>query len=404
VTLPRFVDNPLPIRIPRLIDAADEQFQAALHAVEQLPKVELHLHLEGALRPATVSRLARRHDATSPFCRQDWDSTYWTFGDLAGFVAELNTVLRASLREAQDWHTAATDCFADLAAQNVVYAEVSVSARLRGRPQYIPLAESLAGVEQARRDIPTGLRVGLIVGLSRHAVVGLGVDGPRAAYELVEDVIRARDAGAGIVGVDLHGDELTMLDVSSVVPAFQLAAEAGLNVRIHAGEAAGPESVWAALRFLGAQRIGHGVLGHTDPVLVRYLAEHAIPLDMCVTSNVLTGAVGSMGAHPIRELMKRGVAVTVSSDDPLVFQTTLTTELALLHRWLGFSLAELGQLTATASASVFQPADVRAKLLGRIRAEWPALAPDADGQGQPGQEEGYAAQGSDGAQPGDAGE
>ena len=173
------------------------------------------------------------------------------------------------------------------------------------------------------------------------------------ACALVEDVLRAWDDGARVVGVDLHGDELSMSDVSPLAAAFGLARDAGLGVRVHAGEAAGPASVWNALRVLRPARIAHGVRCVEDPELVRYLVEHQIALDLCPTSNVLTGGAASIAAHPIRGLFDAGVAVTVSSDDPLAFETSIATEMALLHAYAGFSLAEIDQLTASSARHAF---------------------------------------------------
>ena len=307
------------------------------------------------MRESTVSDLARRHDPSSPFARADWPTGYWTFTDLRAFLTQIDPVLRACLRTAQDWHRAAVECFADLAAQNVVYAEASVAARLPGRPGYLPIEEILAAVEDARRQAP--LPVGLIVGMSRHAVVGLGADGPHAATKLMRSILVARERGAAVVGVDLHGDEQSLLDLTALVPAFALAAEAGLGVRVHAGEALGPDSVWTALQQLKPRRIGHGARAIEDPELVRYLAEQRIALDLCPTSNVRTGAAPSVERHAVRALFDAGVPVTISSDDPLAFRTSVTRELQLLHDHLGFTLAELGQLTEYARAHAFQPVD-----------------------------------------------
>src|SRR5262245_47699193 len=153
--------------------------------------------------------------------------------------------------------------------------------------------------------------------------------------------------------------------------AFRLAAQAGLGRRAHAGEAAGATSVWDCLRQLDVQRIAHGVRAVEDPALVAYLAQAGVVLDICPTSNVWTGLAPSVAAHPIRALHKAGVRVTVSSDDPLPLATTVTEELAHLHRDLGFSLHELGQCMITAAAYSFQPAPVRATLVRTLQEAWP---------------------------------
>jgi adenosine deaminase len=324
------------------------QHSTADPLIQALPKIELHLHLEGALRPGTVAELARQHDPHSPFAQPDWSDGYWTFQDLPGFLSQIDPVLRASLRTVQDWHRTAVECFADLAGQNVVYAETSVAARLPGRSGYLPIEDILAAVVDARRA--AAVPIGLIVGFSRHSVADVG---PRLANSIVESVLRARSAGAVVVGIDLHGDEQSLSDLSSLLPAFALAREAGLHTRVHAGEAAGAESVWGALRELRPERIGHGARAIEDPALVRYLAEHQVALDLCPTSNVRTGAAASFETHPIRRLFDAGVPLTVSSDDPLAFDTNVTGELRMLHRRLGFTLDELRRLTANAARHAF---------------------------------------------------
>src|SRR4029434_767307 len=141
----------------------------AVGMLQQLPKVELHLHLEGSIRPATVCTQARRYEPDSVFCHAGWHPDFWSFGDLTGFVADLRQVVRIALRSADDYYLVARECFEDLAAQEVVYAEVSFGERAPDRPHYVPLPDVLAAIEQARREVEacTSLRVGLILGFGR---------------------------------------------------------------------------------------------------------------------------------------------------------------------------------------------------------------------------------------------
>ena len=181
----------------------------------------------------------------------------------------------------------------------------------------------------------------------------------------------ARDRGAAVVGVDLHGDEQTFPSPQPFVAAFRLAAQAGLGRQAHAGEGAGATSVWDCLHGLDVQRIAHGVRAVEDPALVAHLAQAGVVLDVCPTSNVRTGLAPSVAAHPIRALHEAGVRVTVSSDDPLPLATTVTEELAHLHRDLGFSLPDLGRFMVTAAAHSFQPTSVRATLVRTLQDVWP---------------------------------
>ncbi len=266
----------------------------------------------------------------------------------------------------------AREGFEDLALQNVRYAEVSWSARPPSHPFYLPLRDAFGAIDRARREVEarTELQVGLIVGINRAPSDDDEATTRRSALALVEEAVRARKDGINIVGIDLHGDEQSQPRVEPFVDAFRLAAEAGLGLRAHAGEGAGPSSVRAAVERLGVQRIGHGVRAIEDPVLLEEIAAARVALDVCPTSNVLTGAVASAGAHPIRRLLTAGIPVTISSDDPIVFGTSVTTELALLHLAHGFSWAELGDLLLHAASNSFLPRARRDALAETIAPAW----------------------------------
>ena len=376
------VIEPLPgVRVPAALrpdrpgdaPATDpDALAATLRTLWRLPKVELHLHPEGTLRPETVCELASRYEPHSPLCRPDWQRGYWSFHDLTGFVDQFRGVLRTCLRGADDYYRLAVEAFEDLAAQQVVYAELSVSARAPSRPEYVPLAEMLSAIDRARRAVEarTPLRVGLLLGLTRAQPSVADADTEALAFRFVEEAAQAREAGAAIFGIDLHGDEQAAPDVTSFVAAYRAAEEAGLGLRAHAGEGRGPATVWESLRRLGVRRIAHGVRATEDPTLVAHLARTGVPLDVCPTSNVLTGTVPSLEHHPVRALHEAGVVVTVSSDDPLIFDTSLTAELALVHHRLGFSLAELGQLTTQAAAHSFLPDSARSALVDCLCTAW----------------------------------
>lgn len=363
------------VRVPSLFEqlADPERRAEALYEAWRRPKVELHLHLEGTLRHATVCEMAARHDPRSPLTHPDWHVGFWTFRDLAGFVQEFRAVHRACVRDLDDLERLAREGFEDLALQNVRYAEVSWSARLPSHQFYVPLRDAIGAVDRARREVEarTALHVGLILGVNRAPGDGGEAETRRAAVSLVEEALRARDDGANLVGVDLHGDEQSHPGVEPFVDAFRLAAEAGLGLRAHAGEGSGPASVREAVEHLAVDRVGHGVRAAEDPVLVEQLGAARLPLDMCLTSNVLTGAVPSLDAHPIRSLMAAGIPVSISSDDPVVFGTSVTTELALLHLAHGFSWAELGGLTANAASHSFLPSARREALVRAVAAAWP---------------------------------
>jgi adenosine deaminase len=351
---------------------ATESVADLLRTVNALPKAELHLHLDGSYRATTVSEMARRYEPDSPLCRDGWERDYWTFRNLAEFVLEFGQVGRSCVRTPEDVYRIASECFEDLRLQNVVYAEVSFGPRAPGRPHYIPIQDVIAAIDQARREAEAhgDFRAGIIAGLNRPRLSEPGADAARNAEAVVDAAARARDAGVNVIGVDLHGDEHTYPDVEPFVNAFGLAREAGLALRAHGGEASGAATVQASLDRLGVSRIAHGVRSVEDPDLVARLARERIPLDVCPTSNLLTSAVSSIHEHPLRELHEAGVLVSVHSDDPLVFDTSITAELALTYLHFGFDWDEMATLAANAAEASFLPPAERTALAGRIREAW----------------------------------
>jgi adenosine deaminase len=373
------------VRVPALLRrlAEPDRLADVLQQAWRRPKVELHLHLEGTLRQATVCDLAGRHDPRSPLTRPDWHVGRWTFQDLAGFVRQFRVVHRACVRDLSDLERLAREAFEDLALQNVRYAEVSWSARLPSHPAYIPLEDALLTIDGARRAIEAqhNFRAGLILAIDRNPnvegarAVARDAAVERAAVGLVEGALRARESGANVVGIDLHGDEQTRPDVEPFVAAFRLAGEAGLGLRAHAGEGSGAATVRASIERLGVQRIGHGVRAVEDARVVQQIVRAGVALDVCPTSNALTGTAPAFDGppneqHPIRRLLAAGAPITVSSDDPIVFETTVTSELALLQLALGLGPRELRALTLNAVRHSFLPADRRATLARSIEADW----------------------------------
>jgi adenosine deaminase len=173
-------------------------------------------------------------------------------------------------------------------------------------------------------------------------------------------------------GIDLSGDE-TKYPVSYFRDAFRYARQAGLPITVHAGEWAGSESVWGALRQLYAERIGHGVRSREDPELIAYLRQENITLEICPSSNVCTGVFPSLADHPIRQLYDAGLKVTVSSDDPPLFGTDIGREYALLESLYGFTPAEIAQVTLNAVEAAFVSEETRAVLRQEVREGYQAL-------------------------------
>jgi len=194
-------------RRQRPLNPAPDADVAAI--LRRVPKIELHLHLEGSLRPQTVREQANRYAPGSPLAQPGWERDFWRFTDLPSFIPEFGTVLRTTIRSAADYYRVARECFEDLVAQNVIYAEPSFGPRTPGQPFYVPLGETLAAIDQARREVEARkpLRIGLILGFSRTHLMPDGQSAATLARDWLEEALAARKGGLPLCGVDLHGDE-----------------------------------------------------------------------------------------------------------------------------------------------------------------------------------------------------
>ncbi|MCA0337053.1 MAG: adenosine deaminase [Actinobacteria bacterium] len=326
-----------------------------------LPKAELHVHHVGSARPETVAALAARHpDSGVP---QDLDAlrAFFTFTDFAHFIdVYLATV--ALLRTPEDIRLLTYEVAEGLAAQRVRYAEVTMT----------PYTSVMAGmtiegyteaIEDARTAAERDLGIVLRWIYDIPGEQGMGSADATIGYAL--------DHGPqGLVGFGLGGPEAG-IPRRQFEEHFARARAAGLRSVPHAGESTGPESVWEALRDLGAERIGHGIASIQDPALVAHLVEHRIPLEISPTSNHATRVVERIEEHPIRALRDAGVVVTVNSDDPPMFGTTLNREYAIAADLLDLDEQGLRDLAATAVDVSFAPPEVKARVRGEIAAHRP---------------------------------
>jgi adenosine deaminase len=311
--------------------------------IAAIPKAEIHFHLEGAIRPATVIDLARENDVDFPYASAAELERALAFDDFLEFLAMFQVVNRCLVKP-RDFERIAREAVVDLAAQRVIYAEIRYSPMhpmLRGLTFDDVTAAVCEGLRQGAAE--TGLAPGLICGLTRQW------DGCLETARLAVEW-----AGRGVDGIDIGGDEAGF-PAEAFVEVYRVAREGGLQLTAHAGEAAGPESVWAAIELLGARRIGHGIRAIEDPRLVDYLRDAGITLEVCPTSNIKTGVVGGFNQHPLRRLYDAGVRVTLNSDDPAMFQTNVAAEYEIAARQFGFSEAELLQLTQNAIDAGFRP-------------------------------------------------
>jgi len=329
----------------------------------KIPKVELHLHLEGAIPLETLLAFIRRA-GTEPDVRTVDDlRERLAYPDFQGFL-DTWVWKNRFITEEDDFAGITYDVLADLHAQNVPYVEMHYSPgdyRDRGFTLASVTEAVLAGSSRARRDF--GLRCGLILDLLWGATV-------EEAWGWMEEATPF--LGRGVVGVGLGGSEQKS-PARAYAELYAEAGKRGFRLTAHAGEALGPESIWAAMEELGVERIGHGVRACEDPALLEVLRERRLPLEVCVTSNVKTGVYPSAAAHPIRSFFEQGLAVTVNSDDPTMFHTTLSDEYLVLLRDLAFTPEDLKTLSLNGVEASFLSDDDKRRLRSRFEEEWEGL-------------------------------
>ncbi len=335
-----------------------------------LPKAELHLHLEGTVDPPTLSELSRRHptplsttnnryrnieDSGRVFTEEEARALY-EYKHFTGFLWAFKAVTER-LRTADDYELITYRMMQKLHTQNVLHAEVYISAGVvqwRGQ-EFAPLFEGAErGRERGERDF--GMSLYWILDAVRH----FGVD---EARKVVDEAIRFKESN--VVGIGIGGDE-RHAGPEQFREVYEHAAAHGLRLTTHAGETVGPESIWGALRELKADRIGHGLRATEDPELVRYLAEKQVPVEVCITSNVVTGCCSALEQHPVRRLFDAGVLVTLNTDDPDMFHTTLVGEYQVAQEVFGFTDAELREMAKNSFRASFLPEERKRELLAKF--------------------------------------
>ncbi len=283
--------------------------------VAGLPKAEIHVHHVGSASPRIVSELAARHPGVVP---SDLDALreFYTFRDFAHFI-EVYLAVVDLLRDPEDIRLLTYEVATDMAAQHIRDAELTLTP-WTSVAAGIPIDAFVEAVEDARvaAERDHGIRLRWIYDIPGESGLPAGEDTLQYALHHAPDTL----IGFGLGGPEVGVDRPQFTDV------FAQARAAGLHSVPHAGETTGPQTVWDALRDLGAERIGHGTSSVQDPELLAYLAEQRIPLEVCPTSNIATRAVDRLENHPMRQLYDAGVLVTVNSDDPPMFGTTLNRE------------------------------------------------------------------------------
>ncbi|HEU5337577.1 MAG TPA: adenosine deaminase [Terriglobales bacterium] len=321
--------------------------------VVSLPKAELHLHLEGSVDPATLVELRQRHGMPGAELREA--ERLYEYQDFNGFLMAFKGVTE-HLQTPEDWELVVYRLMQRLRSENVLHAEVYVSVGVchwQGK-DFDAIFEGLER-GRARGEREFGVSVLWLFDATRHF-------GPERAQRVAETAARYRDRN--VVGFGIGGDE-RRAGPELFRETFAYAREQGLHVVAHAGETTGPESIWGAMN-LKAERIGHGLSAWYDRELMAELVQRQIPVEICVTSNLRTSCCRTIQEHPLKMYFDTGVMVTLNSDDPGIFGTSLAREYQLAQDAFGFTNEQLREIARNSFEASFLPADKKLAFLNAV--------------------------------------
>lgn len=320
-----------------------------------LPKVELHLHLEGAAPPGFIRGLARekRLDISGIFDARG----HYRFRDFPDFLKVYEAAC-TTLQSPQDFHRLTLAVLEQSARDGVIYTEAFISPDFCGGGDLVAWREYLHAIQEAAQTAEKTMGVTL-----RGVATCIRHFGPRQARRIA--LCAAETAGDFLTGFGMGGNE-TAGRAQDFAYAFDMAREAGLRLTAHAGEWGGPQSVREVLEHLRVERIGHGVRAIEDPALVDRLTERGIVLEVCPGSNLALGLYPTLAAHPVARLRERGVKITLSTDDPPFFHTSNTAEYEALARSFGWTGEDFRAINTDAARAAFCDEDTRARILKRL--------------------------------------
>ena len=328
--------------------------------IRHMPKVELHLHLEGAFTFEYLLGLIRKYEPDSEIDSVEQLRKRFQYKDFPEFI-RIWLWKNQYFREPEDFKQLVYTTLKNLADQQCYYVEAFYSPwdfRMNDISASTITEAMITGAEEAERDF--GIRCRLIADLIRDL-------GWETAGDRLDEITPY--LGDRLIGIGLGGSEQDY-PADGFREVYREAKSRGFRVVAHAGEAEGPDSVRMAIDELHVERIGHGVRATEDPELVSYLVKTQLPLEVCITSNIKTGIYRSIEEHPVRQLFEQGVRITINSDDPAMFGTTLTNEFLILQKFYEFSYSEIKQLSLNAVESSFMPESEKENLRKKIWIYW----------------------------------
>jgi aminodeoxyfutalosine deaminase len=340
--------------------------------ITRLPKAELHLHLEGSVDPLTLSQLSEKHHTPFPWASNRYKplpnshrpltaaeaAALYNYTDFTGFLIAFKSVTER-LRDPEDFELITYRLVEKLAAEGCLHAEVFVSVGVifwRGQ-EFDPLFEGMErGRLRAEKDFGTTLY--WIFDAVRHF-------GPEECEKVLAKAIQLQSGSSSVIGIGIGGDE-RIAGPELFEQVYGQAARHGLRLSVHAGETTGPDSIYGALDSLKAERLGHALRAGEDASLLSRLVRDQVPLELCVTSNLRTGCCAELSEHPLRRYFDAGALVTLNTDDPEMFQTTLVREYQLAQDAFGFTNEELQQLAANSFRASWLPEERKRELLNLL--------------------------------------
>jgi len=330
--------------------------------IRQLPKTDLHLHLDGSLRPSTMIELAREYGIALPKTESQQLGDYMHVTDardLVDYLARFDITV-SLMQTAESLERISYELIEDCAAENLRYIEVRFAPWLNtkgGLSEEEVLEAVLNGLRRGEKDY--GTRSGVIVCSLRHRPANESLNSAQVAVSFKD---------RGVVAYDLAGPEHGHPPTQHQL-AFDYAATNNLAITIHAGEAYGPASIREALHRCHARRLGHGTRLHEDPDLMNFVNDFRIPIEVCLTSNVQTRVTPTFAEHPVRLYYDQGLVVTLCTDNRLMSATTVTEEYWRAHEHLGFDAQELAEIALMGFESAFLPHAEKVALLEAVSAE-----------------------------------